>query len=281
MTDLDQWWTADLLALGMAADEARRLQDTSSEVTFLRVHVVTPSSPGAASPYPDAATEIRAYEAPATLELALEQIARLKQGAGPRRVVAYSMADVEEHCRGSWGPLPRALVALAAAGWADVAELPVDRLHDPVASMRALRDVGIEARRVTVADPVGPRAREILQRMRACRACAGAPLYFAPLPHRLSAERPTTGYEDLRLVALARLALAAGDEAARVAGIEVDWMRYGPKLAQVALTFGANHLDAVEATSDPTLGKRRETVEVVERNIRAAGFEPREWRGPR
>jgi 2-iminoacetate synthase ThiH len=58
--------------------------------------------------------------------------------------------------------------------------------------------------------------------------------------------------------------------------IEVDWSLYGPKLAQVALSFGADHLDAVPATSDPALGRRRETVEDVERNIRAAGFEPRE-----
>jgi 2-iminoacetate synthase ThiH len=70
---------------------------------------------------------------------------------------------------------------------------------------------------------------------------------------------------------LARLALGA-------TSIEVDWSLYGPKLAQVALTFGADHLDAVSADNDPSMGPRRGTIEDVERNIRAAGFEPREER---
>ena len=75
---------------------------------------------------------------------------------------------------------------------------------------------------------------------------------------------------------MARLALK--DVGRRGVSIEVDWSLYGPKLAQVALTFGADHLDAVPATSDAQLGPRRATVEDVERNIRAAGFEPHEYR---
>jgi 2-iminoacetate synthase ThiH len=79
------------------------------------------------------------------------------------------------------------------------------------------------------------------------------------------------------MVALSRLAF----DDVKIYGpvsIEVDWSLYGPKLAQVALTFGADHVDAVTATSDVALGPRRATVEDVERNIRAAGFEPREYR---
>ncbi len=67
----------------------------------------------------------------------------------------------------------------------------------------------------------------------------------------------------------------------RPIAIEVDWLLYGPKLAQVALTFGADFLDAVPATSDESMGRRRQTVEDVERNIRAAGFEPEEYRPAR
>ena len=55
-----------------------------------------------------------------------------------------------------------------------------------------------------------------------------------PLPTVLRAFRPTTGYEDVRSVAVARLA------APNIPDIQVDWTRYGPKLAQVALTFGAD-----------------------------------------
>ena len=80
----------------------------------------------------------------------------------------------------------------------------------------------------------------------------------------------------MRMVALARLAVAA--KSPGPVKIEIDWSLYGPKLAQVALTFGADHLDAVAASTDPALGRRRGTIEDVERNIRAAGFEPEEIR---
>ena len=92
----------------------------------------------------------------------------------------------------------------------------------------------------------------------------------APLPREQSIAVPTTGYDDVRAVALARLALPS------VKNIQVDWAQYGPKLAQVALTFGANDLDRVSTVDDPTLGRRRTSVEDVRRNIAAAGFRPRD-----
>jgi 2-iminoacetate synthase ThiH len=58
--------------------------------------------------------------------------------------------------------------------------------------------------------------------------------------------------------------------------IEIDWQQYGPKLAQVALMFGANHLDRVLPVDDPALGPRRASTEEVRRNIVAAGFRPAE-----
>jgi 2-iminoacetate synthase ThiH len=72
------------------------------------------------------------------------------------------------------------------------------------------------------------------------------------------------------VVALSRIALP------QVATIEVDWQQYGPKLAQVALTFGANHLDRVSLADDPALGRRRSNLADVQRNIIAAGFTPLE-----
>jgi 2-iminoacetate synthase ThiH len=59
----------------------------------------------------------------------------------------------------------------------------------------------------------------------------------------------------------------------------VDWLRYGPKLAQVALTFGADDLDCVSATHDAPDGRRRAPLEEVRRNIEAAGFSPAERDG--
>jgi 2-iminoacetate synthase ThiH len=69
------------------------------------------------------------------------------------------------------------------------------------------------------------------------------------------------------MVAIARLA------APNVPTIQVDWRRYGPKLAQVALTFGADDIYGVSATDDAPEGRRRAPLEEIRRNIEAAGFE--------
>jgi 2-iminoacetate synthase ThiH len=59
----------------------------------------------------------------------------------------------------------------------------------------------------------------------------------------------------------------------------VDWSRYGPKLAQVALTVGADDVDAVSPEDETTEGRRRAPLEEIRRNIRAAGQEPVERTG--
>ena len=61
-----------------------------------------------------------------------------------------------------------------------------------------------------------------------------------------------------------------------VSTIQVDWDLYGPKLAQVALAFGADDLDSVSAADDQSQGQRRSPVEEIRRGIKAAGFEPLE-----
>jgi aminodeoxyfutalosine synthase len=140
----------------------------------------------------------------------------------------------------------------------------------------AARAAGLGAVRLTVARATGDDKIALLDRVRRCQDIAGGIARFAPLPATVPEDKPTTGYEDVRMVGLSRLAL--GHYRAAPVSIEVDWSLYGPKLAQVALTFGADHLDGVAATSDESLGRRRGTVEDVERNIRAAGFEPKEYR---
>jgi 2-iminoacetate synthase ThiH len=61
--------------------------------------------------------------------------------------------------------------------------------------------------------------------------------------------------------------------------VQVDWALYGPKLAQVALTFGADDVDSVSAVDDMTLGRRRAPLEEIRRNIVAASGEPAERDG--
>jgi 2-iminoacetate synthase ThiH len=270
LKDLAQMLDTDILSLGMAADEARRSSLGSGRVTYLRVHVTTAAEIATGAPVPGAAAEVRLYEMPASLDEALALVRSVDALAGRRRVTAFSMADVEAHAAGGWGTVEDVLRALVAAGLDDVAELPADRLADLHASAMALKTAGADPQRVTVSHAIGDRKLDVIETVRKVFGAVSTLRRFAPLPRVAPIDKPTTGYDDIRMVALARLALAA-------TSIEVDWSLYGPKLAQVALTFGADHLDGVAATTDTTLGPRRSTIEDVERNIKAAGFEPQEY----
>jgi aminodeoxyfutalosine synthase len=72
----------------------------------------------------------------------------------------------------------------------------------------------------------------------------------------------------VKLVALARLLVD------NIESIQVDWPLYGPKLAQVALTMGADDVDGIAATDPGTLGTRRTAIEEITGNIRAARLDP-------
>ena len=84
---------------------------------------------------------------------------------------------------------------------------------------------------------------------------------------------PTSGYDDVKRVALARIIVD------NVPSIQVDWALYGPKLAQVALTVGADDVDGVSADDDMAQGRRRAPLEEIRRNIVAAGQQPVERNG--
>jgi aminodeoxyfutalosine synthase len=88
------------------------------------------------------------------------------------------------------------------------------------------------------------------------------------LPRVISIAAPSTGYDDVRQVALARVI------AENIESIQVDWSLYGPKLAQFALTTGANDVDAIAAVDPGTLGTRRSPIEEIRGNIRSAALEP-------
>ena len=97
---------------------------------------------------------------------------------------------------------------------------------------------------------------------------------FAPLPRTINPAVPTTGYDDVKRIALARLVVD------NVPSIQVDWSLYGPKLAQVALTVGADDVDArVGRRRCRAEGRRRAPLEEIRRNIHAAGQEPVERNG--
>ncbi|MGE0462722.1 MAG: hypothetical protein AB7Q16_15265 [Vicinamibacterales bacterium] len=261
---------SDVLSLGMLADEIRRTR-VGDAVSYVRVLDIAAGEPLDDALRARAAScgEVRLSLPADTLAGTVDLVQRLRTvlGAGVR-LTGFSLADIASR---SWGPLGEALAALKAAGLDAIAEAPVDLVTpDQVA---ALREVGLGLGTLSV-QRLGDGGRlAVLEQARALLEANPHITAFAPLAREQSVATPTTGYGDVRLVALARIALP------EVRTVQVDWQQYGPKLAQVALTFGANHLDRVAPTADPALGWRRASVEEVRRNIEAAGFRPVE-QGP-
>ncbi len=163
--------------------------------------------------------------------------------------------------------------ALRAAGLSGIAHLPIDLLPNAEGAVRAIRDSGLSLFTMTV-ETLDDRARIALcESARTLQDAIGGFKAFAPLPRQVSPAQPTTGYDDVKQVALARVMVP------NVPSIQVDWALYGPKLAQVALTVGADDVDSVAAIDLGILGTRRSPLEEIKGNINAAALEPVERDG--
>lgn len=244
--------TRDLIAVGVLADDFRR-RVNGDRVTFLRVLDVAPQGP--VPMVPADAGEVRIAGLRADSHGAIERISEVARAAGSVPVSACALHELSaEFAR-----------AMREAGASLVADAAVDRLLDR-ALLEDVRAAGLDVARWTVQSytPLAP--LDLLEQARAL----GSLRSFAPLPRVIDPAAPTTGYDDVKLVAVARLFLH------QVQSISVDWTLYGPKLAQVALTFGADDLDGVSADAGGVnlLGPRRTTLEDVKRNIRAAALTP-------
>jgi aminodeoxyfutalosine synthase len=261
--------SADVLPLGMLADTLRRRLH-GSRATYLRVSPCQYDQPFTDAVLP-AAQEIRITGAPESVEIAVTAVETARRLAGERTVAGFSWIDVERLAGG--GDVAPVLAALRGAGLDALAELPIDETADLPASLRALQRSGFDRVRLSVTRIAAAERTPLL--LHACQLQDefGVVESLDPLPTALNTFRPTTGYEDVKMVAIARLAAPA------VPSIQVDWRRYGPKLAQVALTFGADDLYGVSASDEAPEGRRRAAVEEIRRNIQAAGFEPVERDG--
>ena len=260
----------DILPLGMLADAVRRRLH-GTQVTYLRV-APCPFDGSFADASPVPAREIRITGHPQTFDVAVSAVQAARAIAGDRAVSGLSWRDVTRFAAGGV-PVAQILTTIRDAGLDALAELPLDAMDDLAGTVAQLQHAGFDHLRLTV-EKLPALARldlflqlSELQRHSGCLACIN------PLPLSLNAFRPTTGYEDVKMVAVARLA------APEVPHIQVDWMRYGPKLAQVALTFGADDIDGVSASDEAPEGRRRAPLEEIRRNIQAAGFEPVERNG--
>jgi aminodeoxyfutalosine synthase len=261
----------DILPAGMLADALKRRLH-GARVTYLRV-AICPFDRSFADAVPPAAGEVRVAGAPDSLDMALSAIGSARAVAGERPVTGFSWSDVERFATASGERPVVVLTRLRDAGLEGLAVAPLDTLGDPPAAIEAMAKAGFERVRLHLAKPHGGSpaafwlaAGALQQRFKIIES-------INPLPLSLSAFKPTTGYDDVKAVAIARLA------APQVPHIQVDWLRYGPKLAQVALTFGADDIDGVSASDEAPEGRRRAPLEEIRRNIEAAGFEPVERGG--
>ena len=265
--ELDELAAADVLSLGMLADDVRRAR-AGATVTYRRVIEVAGAA-GAAGASSASGAEVRIIGVRDSLADTASLVRECRGVIGREGLLTgFSLADLAGKAAGGWGSLESVLRELKAAGLDAVAEAPVDQLADPAGALQACADAGLAVGCLSVQQPLGDRRTTVLLAMRELAARFPFITAVAPLPREQSIAVPTTGYDDVRAVALARLALPG------VRDIQVDWAAYGPKLAQVALTFGANDLDRVSTVDDPALGHRRAAAEEVRRHIFAAGFTP-------
>ena len=260
----------DLIAIGVRGDEVRRRLH-GTKTTFVRVFEIHVDAPPSALPPRTSAGEFRIVGTPKSVDAAIRSIRAALALAGSVPLTGFSLADLVS-LEGA-ASLADACRALHNAGLEAVAEAPIDVLPDPAAAISAARGAGLQVARLTV-HMLGPDNRvAILMRARELQQTIGGIRAFAPLPRAMSATAPSTGYDDVKHVALARLA------ADNIESIQVDWALYGPKLAQFALTIGADDVDNVSAVDPGTFGTRRSPLEEIRGNIRSAALEAVERNG--
>jgi aminodeoxyfutalosine synthase len=263
--------TNDIIALGMLADRVRRRKHGNA-VTYVRVAEVSLDQAvnGQAS-WPVAAREIRLVGQPQSFEEARAAVRAVAVAAGVVPLTGLSLSALEALANGDSAELARQLALLRDEGLTRIAEACVDDIGDIRSTLAAANDARLPVSCFTVGRISREGLAAFLGRVAEALTAAPSTVSFAPLPRREGPE-PTTGYEDVRAVAIARILLA-------VEHIQVDWRLHGPKLAQVALTFGADDVHNVASDDDLSEGYRRSPREEIIRNIRAAGFVPAERDG--
>ncbi|MGH9384752.1 MAG: hypothetical protein ACRD2N_10745 [Vicinamibacterales bacterium] len=259
--EIDELATVDVLSLGTLADDVRRAR-VGDRVTYVRVYDWAPTQ----TEVPPAAREIRLTALPEALEAAVTAVRAARSAAGRRWVTGFSLAHVIDRAQAGWGSPAELLGRLKEAGLDAIVHAPVDALSDPSSALRASLESGLPVGCLSIQHPIRTGRTDILAQIRALASEFPQVKTVAPLPREQAVSTPTTGYDDVRMVAMARLVLSSTPH------IQVDWSQYGPKLAQIALTFGADDLDRVSAIDDERVGRRRMAAEDVQRNISAAGF---------
>lgn len=255
--------SSDLIGVGLLGEMARRAS-SGDRVTYGRVCAMT--SPEAAAD-PGQAGEVRLLATPGSNDEARAWVRSAARLAAGRPFSAFSLADLAAICGNDPAAVTGACRALHEAGLEAIADAPIDLLGHvdrAVALVRAAQNGGVAIRRATIASAPIDRRLALMETAAAIQQATGAFKAFAPLPLQDPVDSPATGYDDVRTVAAARLMCRS------IPFIQVDWTVYGPKLAQVAIAYGANDIDGVASADRPDLGPRRSPREEIERQIRAA-----------
>ena len=260
----------DLIAIGMRGDEIRR-RIHGPRTTFVRVFEIHVDAPVASLPPKTSAGEFRIVGSPASLEVATAIVRSARALAGDVPLTGFSLSDLITLAGTS--SLTDVCRALRTAGLDGIAEAPLDSLTDPAAAIGAARAGGPAVVRLTVNTLPSDDRAALAHVARRVQESVGGIRAFAPLPRVISVAAPTTGYDDVKQTAVARLI------ADNIDSIQVDWQLYGPKLAQFALTVGADDVDNIAAVDPGTLGTRRSPLEEIRGNIKSAGLEPVERNG--
>lgn len=271
---------ADLVGVGEIGAAARKAKH-GARVTFGRVLELPQGVVGA--DFKDRAQEIAAGEfritgKPASAEEAVSWTKTAKaahaEHAGAAVFTGFSLADLVTVTGGDHMVLVELAKALRAHGLEGVAEVPVDKLgEDPAEILRAVLHGGLVAKRATIVEAKFDARLDLIELAESIQRETGAFSAFAPLPRVDPVDVPSTGYDDVKTIVITRLLAPSIDS------VQVDWVLYGPKLAQVAIEYGADDIDGVAALDFEKLGVRRSPKADIERQIRSAFAEPAERNG--
>jgi hypothetical protein len=263
--------SSDLIAIGALGEAARKAR-SGDRVTF---GVVFAWDGAATLEEIERCGEVRITATPESVAHARSLVAAVA-GRSQAPLTGFSTAHLLELAGGDHLALVEIARELSAAGLVAVAETPIDRLGEAEHAtevIRAVRHGGLEVRRLTVDRAALDARLELILRAAEIQAAIRGLDAFAPLPRLDPVDVPSTGYDDVKTIAAARLVCAA------IPRIQVDWQLYGPKLAQVAIAYGADDIDNVSAVDTLKLGPRRSPREDIARQIRAAFAQPIERDG--
>src|SRR5262249_21546769 len=187
----------------MAADEVRRAKH-GARTTFVRVASVS-SEAGGAIACPAAAGEIRIVGVPSSLSAACDRVTEVAARTRGTPLSGFSLADLEAVAARDGVTLRSLLEQLRAAGLELVADAPFDRLRDARRSIEEVNISGLALARLTVQQYASAEVAQLLKAVAELQRAVAVIRAFAPLPKQQNPAMPTTGYDDVKRIALARI----------------------------------------------------------------------------